>query len=262
MVAGVLFDTGTRVVLWNETNGLSLYHGGPWSKGRYSARNDNLKELRKKIKALYIHHSVTYTAKSTFNGLIARGLSCVFAIDDDVNEDGCATIYQFLDVKEGAWSQGGDHNRDGAGIEICYMPDAWDHPNRYSKRNIKRFGVQEHKLVPDKIHGYNFRKVFAPTDAQVKACIKLAGAYFKAFPDIKPEFPRDEDGKFISTIVSKNKRVGLLHHFNIKRGKVDAMGFPTDFVEDEVKKIINKKPKRRLTRERIVRVLKKLVGIK
>ena len=61
--------------------------------------------------------------------------------------------------------------------------------------------------------------------------------YSKAFPDLKLSFPRDDDGKFISTTPSKEKMVGLLHHFNITKRKVDAMGFPTDAVEAEMKRL-------------------------
>ncbi len=231
IVAGQKFDTGTRVILWNEERGMSFY---PY--GKFGKRDISIQELRKKINSFVIHHSVTYFAESTFRVLKARGLSVNFIIDDDVNDNGCATIYQCLDVKDYGFSQG-SHNRRGAGVEISYMPDAWDHPNRYNEYNIKKWGVQNHALIPDKIHGMNFKKVFAPTAAQVKACIKLIHGYSKAFPDLKLSFPRDDEGEFISTTPSKEKMVGLLHHFNITKRKIDAMGFPTDAVEFEVKKL-------------------------
>ena len=159
-------------------------------------------------------------------------------IDDDIDpETGCATIYQCLDVKDGAYSQGGVHNNDGAGVEICYYPDAWTKPDRYSAYNRKRFGVNQHPIVSDTIHGHSFKKCYGPTEAQVKSCNRLAAAYCLAFPNIPRKFPRD-DGKFISTVVPIEDRVGLLHHFNIKRGKVDAMGYPTDQSEKDINELI------------------------
>lgn len=240
VVAGKKFDTGCRVILWDEEAGLSFY---PIGKG-YTSYNQNLEQLQNRIKALYIHHTVTYRAHSTFGGLLGRKLSSIFLIDDDVNQDtGCATIYQCLDVKEAAYTQGGIHNHDGAGIEICYYPDAWTMPPRYSPYNCDRFGVPEHKVTSDRIHGQPFPKCHGPTDAQVKACQYLACAYLTAFPNIKPEFPRDVNGNLISTVVPLDMRHGLLHHYHVKREKVDAMGFPTDQFESDVKAMLeDRKP--------------------
>ncbi len=237
---GKSFNIGTRVILWDEPGGMSFYHGGSWSKGRFTERKINLTELRKIITSFYIHHSVTYFARSAFQALVARNLSCTFIIDDDINEDtGCATIYQLLDCKDAGYSQGGKYNHNGCGVELSYYPDAWDHPDRYSEYNIKRWGVHPHELKSDKIHGQRF-KVFAPTDAQVNACIKLAYGYGKAFPDLELKFPRDENGNFISTTVPEDQKKGLLHHFNVTRRKIDAMGFPTDYVEEEVNSLKKK----------------------
>lgn len=228
VIAGKKFETGCRVILWNEEAGLSFY-----PKGRgYTPYNQNFKQVQERMKALYIHHTVTFRAHSTFGGLQARGLSCVFLIDDDVNEDtGCATIYQCLDVKEGAFTQGGVHNHDGAGIEICYYPDAWTHPPRYSDYNCKRFGVPKHEIKSDVVHERTFSKCYGPMDAQVKACLYLARTYLKAFPHIQPKFPRNEDGKLITAVIPKEMRHGLLHHYHIRGDKIDAMGFPTDQFE-------------------------------
>ena len=240
VVAGKKFDSRCRIILWNEPGGLNFYAKG---KG-YTPYSHDYKKLQDRIKALYIHHTVTFRAHSTFGGLQARGLSCVFLVDDDVNEDtGCATIYQCLDVKEGAYTQGGIHNHDGAGIEVCYYPDAWTNPPRYSAFNRKRFGVPNHEITSDVVHGHNFKRVHGPTEAQVKATLHLAYAYMKAFPNIKPEFPRDDAGKLITTVVPMKQRNGLLHHYHIRRDKIDAMGFPTDDFENNLKKMLeNDKP--------------------
>jgi hypothetical protein len=253
MVGGVGFDTGIRVILWDEPEGLSFY---PYKK--FHARNWNLKKCRQNLKAFYIHHTVTYRAHSTFAGLNARGLSCVFQIDDDVDpETGCATIYQHLDVKEGAFTQGGIHNHDGAGVEICYYPDGWTKPARYSAFNRKRFGVPDHPIVKDTIHNHTFNKAHGPTEAQVKACERLAAAYCVALPDIPVSIPRDANGKFISTVLPKDQRTGLLNHFHLKRGKMDAMGFPHDEFEKNVQNLVEEmKNSRKSFLDRVFSVLK------
>jgi len=253
-VCGESFDTGVRVVLWDEPDGLNFYPAR-----KFHARDWGLEEARKKIKAFYIHHSVTFTAHSTFRGLKARGLSCNLMIDDDIDpETGAATIYQMLDIKDGGWSQGGVHNHNGAGVEICYYPDSWRKPSRYSSYNRKRFGVHKHPVVSDTIHGHHFKKCWGPTAAQVKACNHLAAAYCLAFPDLPRAFPRDDDGKLISTVVPMEKRVGLLHHYHVKRGKVDAMGFPTDQSEKDINELVRKAElDSNLRRDNVIDTLKK-----
>ena len=242
IVAGKKFNCGTRVVLWNEEEGLSFY-----PKGKFGKRNLNLKQLREKINSFYIHHSVTYTAHSMFRGLLAQGLSCNFMIDDDINENGCATIYQCLDVKDYGYTQGGKYNHNGAGVEIAYMPDAWSNPNRYSKINQKRFGVQPHKIISDQVRGHKFSKVFAPTDAQVKACLHLALGYKKAFPNLELKFPRDENGNFLSKTVKEEQKFGLLQHFHITTRKIDALGFPHDDFEKKLNDLWADEQKKRIS---------------
>jgi len=252
VAAGKKFDCGCKVVLWNEEGGLSFYAGGS-----YRPRYLSLQRLRDTITSFYIHHSVTYTAHSTYRALKARNLSCNFIIDDDVNVGGCATIYQCLDIKDYGFSQGSIYNRNGAGVEISYYPDAWDHVDRYSEYNRSKWGVCNHKVVSDDVNGYNLNKVFAPTDAQVKACIHLIYGYKKAFPNLKLKFPRDQDGKFLSKTVNENKKCGLLHHFNVTSRKVDALGFPTDYVEEEVNKMYeNEKKKRKNIMNTLLRFFK------
>lgn len=248
-VCGQLFDTGTKVVLWDDPAGYSFYPKSKLAHKPYIERKLSLEELQKKINCFVIHHSVTFRVKRTFEVLVERNLSVNFSIDDDINSNGCATIYQFLDVRDAGYSQK-ELNEFGAGVEISYMPDAWDHPDRYSEVNIKHFDVQPHKIVTDTIHGIK-KNVFGPTEAQVNACIRLIYGYSKAFPNLKLTFPRDKNGKFISSVAPD--KTGLLHHFNITINKPDAMGFPTDHVEKEVNRLVNEEG---LTREKVVNTIK------
>ena len=233
VACGQKFDIGCRVVLWNEEEGLSFY-----PKKSFYARDVSLNDLQKEITCFVLHHSVTYTAHSTFRGLLGRNLSVNFTIDDDVNADGVATIFQCADIKEACWSHG-PLNRQGAGVEISYHPECWQDPNLYSKANIEKFAVQPHEIITDKAFGVD-RKVFAPTEAQVKAVIRLMWGYSELFPFIRAEFPKDADGKIIRGIIPEPK--GFLLHSNFNPQKCDPLGLPLEMVEQEVLKLKNDKP--------------------
>jgi len=229
IAAGKKFDVGCRVITWDEEEGLSFY-----PKKHFYARNWSFKELQQKMKCFVVHHSVTYTAHSMFRGLNARGLSVNFMIDDDINEDGIATIYQCADIKEGCWSHY-PLNEEGPGVEISYHPEYWDNPNLYSAYYQAKFGVQPHDVVTDVIRGRKF-KVFAPTEAQVKACIRLLWGFHELFPNVRPEFPKDENGN-VSKVTRKEIQDGFLAHFHVSNVKVDPMGFPFERVEKEVEQL-------------------------
>ena len=221
VAGGSTMDIGCRVILWSEEAGMSFY-----GKGKYKAREANLQDLQKEIKLFILHHSVTYTAKQTYSGLIARGLSVNFIIDDD-DIDGYATVYQCLDVKDAGLSHG-PFNKSGPGVEICYHPTAWQTPNAYSPENIKKYGVQPHHKVQDTVHRMNL-EVFAPTEAQIRSCTALLKGFCRLFPQVKPEFPKDNFGQIIKTIVPNPKN--LLFHYNLTFDKIDPLGFPNDKVE-------------------------------
>lgn len=226
IAAGQKFDIGVPVVLWNDiSRGLSFY-----KSGKYLPRKATLDQLQKQINCFVYHHAVSYTAKSTYQGLVASGLSVNFIIDDD-NNDGLATIYQCLDIVDIGYSHK-PLNDNGPGVEIAYHPTAWNMPNAYSEANIKKYKVQPHKIMEDIVHGQKF-KSFAPTDAQIKSCIALAYGMSLAFPNMKMEFPKDADGKVIKTTVSNPE--GLLNHYHLTQQKIDCLGFPAEYVEEQVK---------------------------
>ena len=225
VASGESFDIGKRVILWNEKGGLSFY-----DSKKYTARNSPLNELRKQVKTFVLHHSVTYTAKQTYNGLISRGLSVNFIIDDDEN----ATIYQCLDIKDAGWSHG-PLNQRGPGVEISYQPLVDKMEKTYSLDNQAKYGVQPHDIENDTIHGAKF-KVYPPTKAQIDSCVALLWGFSELFPDIPPLFPRDVSGEIPKTTIPKpTEYEGFLAHFHITRNKVDPLGFPFSHVESEVK---------------------------
>lgn len=156
VVAGQLFHTGTKVVLWMDPGGYDAYrverrfvpfaqagwgasrqHMG--SPNRYGIRGDeltpaqlekvrgggwDLKLLQSTIDQFVLHYDVEGLSRACFSALQDKaGLSVHFMLDLD------GTIYQTLDVKEKAWHATSSNNRS-IGVEIAnvgsYLPE--DHP--------------------------------------------------------------------------------------------------------------------------------------
>lgn len=221
-------DVGCRVIKWNESHGFSFY-----TTKKYTGRSVDFHTLCQEIKTCILHHSVTYTAKHTYVGLISRGLSVNFIIDDDINKNGFATIYQCLDIKDAGWSHA-PLNLRGPGVEICYQPVASTMAQAYSEANQKKHGVQPHTIVTDRIHGQTI-KAFAPTEAQVKSTVALLRGFGKLFPNVPRVFPRDNEGKIVKTsIINPEKYEGFLAHYHLTRNKIDPLGFPFNQVEAEI----------------------------
>lgn len=227
------FDVGCRVIKWDEPNGLSFY-----PSGKYVKRFLDLPTLQKRTKLFCIHHSNGYKTKDTYDTLIKRGLSVTFAIDDDINQDtNCATIYQFLDICDYAWSQKG-FNDVGSGVEIALNPLAGQFPDLYSPENQQKYNVTPHNTVTETIHHQAF-KFFKPTDAQINALIRLIYGYLKAFPSLKPQFPKDASGNYNTNVVDLNQSINLVNHYSIDQEKIDCAGIHHAYIEQEVQKLLD-----------------------
>ncbi len=142
-IAGQLFSTGTRVVLWNDPGGYDAYRAHRWFSPDSDERGPSgnpqriarfgsfrrglsdetaqrvresgwaLDDVRDAVRQVVIHYDVCGTSRHCFKVLHdMRGLSCHFLLDLD------GTIYQTLDLKERAWHAGiaNDHS---IGIEIA-----------------------------------------------------------------------------------------------------------------------------------------------
>lgn len=228
VASGIKQDIGTRVVLWDEPGGLNSYPAK-----RFNAHNDDLEKLRKRIQGFVIHHSASWTAKTTFSGAAARGFSVNFIIDDDLPESGVATIYQCLDIKDAGWSQG-SWNDLGSGVEIALQPARWIDPNYYSEANQKKYGVTPHSPMVDTVHGRKF-DCFGPTEAQYKALMFLINGYCKIFPDVPREFPREADYSFSKNVLTKPTEYrGLVNHYHIDTQKIDCLALDMARVEKDV----------------------------
>lgn len=222
------FDIGCRVVKWDEEDGLDFH-----PKGRYNKRDISFEQLSPQMKQFCVHWSVTYRAKHMFGGLNARGLSCNFMIDDDVNDQGYATIYQCLDIKHGGWSQGGVFNNMGPGVEISYMPQAWE-KNMYTPWARKKWDVPEHDTVRAPVHGTTL-KVFLPTQAQMASLLQLLWGFVELFPHVPAKFPRTVQGFHSTTkLADPTQHTGFVSHYHLKRSKIDTAGLDYDMIEEEV----------------------------
>lgn len=214
------FDIGCRVVLWDEPKGLNFIPHGRFSK-------------KGKCQQFTTHWSVTYRAKHMCDGLVARGLSVNFMIDDDCDKDGYSTVYQCLPLKYFGWSQGKQFNTLGHGVEVSYMPQCWSTPGLYSEYNRKRYNVPLHKTTTAPIHGTKL-KVFLPTKAQMNSLIALTWGYTELYPHVPAKFPK-KNGEYITTVLPKPETYeGLVNHYHLKRGKVDTAGLDMKKVEDTV----------------------------
>lgn len=220
------FDIGCRVYKWNEPGGLDLT---PYKK--YSTKKGSFEDLSKQVKQFTVHWSVTYRAKDTFTGIQARGLSSNFIIgDDDIN--GYASIYQCLDLFNFGWSQGGSFNTTGYGVEVSYMPDAFT-ANRYTPEIISKYNVQTHDTTLAPVHGTKL-KVYLPTKAQMNSLVQLIWGITEMFPNVKPEFPKN-NGEYITTkLASPETYCGCVSHYHLTKEKIDTAGLDYSLIEKEV----------------------------
>jgi len=225
------FNIGCRVIKWDEPEGLNFL---PYKKYKY--RNCKYEEIKNVLTKFTVHWSNTYKAKHAFDGMVAMNFSSNFLIEDD-NIDAYATIYQALPIECTGWSQGTGFNDSGAGVEIAYNPRAWE-GDMYDNNDCKKWNVPKHETTVAPIHGTKL-KVYLPTQAQMNSLIQLIWGYCELFPKVKPEFPKDKNGNYITTVMGYPLGYnGLLNHFHWKRGKIDCCGLDMKKIEKELQKRI------------------------
>jgi hypothetical protein len=225
------FDIGCRVIKWDESDGFNFI-----PNKRYTKRDISYEDLQSVITQFTLHWSVTYKAKHCFSGLKARGLSANFILnDDDIN--GYATIYQCLPISYAGWSQGSSKGKSfnslGPGVEISYMPQRYD-ADMYDAGDQRKWDVPPHDETIAPIHGTKLR-VHIPTESQMNSLYQLIWGFSELFPDIPAKFPRNNDGTFNYTVLKKpHDYIGLVNHYNLRRGKIDAAGLDLAAIEHEV----------------------------
>jgi len=242
VVCGKKYETGTRIVLWDEPGGFSGYDTTKYtyktqnrktgkeekrvvSGYRFSRRSwrrkRTLANLQKDVTQFFLHHDGMYRAKGTFNVLhIQRGLSCHFLLDDD------GVVYQTLDLWEKAW-HGGICNPMSVGVEIANRAMAGRFPNAYDKYHQKKHRVgprsKRHDVINGrKLYGYEFN------DKQYAALIRLGIAMTDLFPLIggkTADFPRVQKKITHNTLAKPKKHRGFICHYHASRNKIDPIAF-------------------------------------
>jgi N-acetylmuramoyl-L-alanine amidase len=210
---------------------LDQIRGGGWT----------LEELQKHVDQFVLHYDVCGTSERCFQILHdVRGLSVHFMLDVD------GTIYQTLDLKERAWHASKSNHRS-IGIEIANMGaytmkdsavslQAWYAKDASGKTvmtipaHLKKgvrgkgpFAPRQNDLVVGPIHGVDMR-MYDFTPQQYESLIKLTAALCDIFPQIQPDYPRDAEGKLITTTLSDDAWrdfKGIIGHYHIQPEKQD-----------------------------------------
>ena len=241
--------------VWSEEE-LEQIRGGGWK----------LEQLQEVVDQFVYHYDVCGTSQKCFKVLHdMRGLSVHFMLDID------GTIYQTMDLKERAWHAGTSNDRS-VGIEIANMGayskrelskegnalDTWYKWDENQKtyisipENMGDGGVKTPNFVGrpsfnDKVTGnIQGRDLYQYdlTPEQYDSLIKLTAALTEVFPKIKLDYPRDENGEHITTVLPENGKhfSGLVGHYHVSKRKVDpGPAFRWDYIIDEVKKIRSEK---------------------
>lgn len=242
IVCGEKYDIGTKVVLWDEPNGLNGYDTTTYTRyeedrgtgktkkiiisgKRYSIRsllhpNPSLPHLKKIINQFFLHHSGLYHSQTTYDVLHKqRGISVTFILDDN------GVLYQTLDVKEKAW-HGGANNSQSIGIEIDSRASANRFPDAYDPYHQKKHNVAPRKIRKDNVQGM-WVDGFEYNDKQYNTLIRLGIVLVEIFPEIAKgfDFPR-ENGTIIKSVLNRPKQhSGFICHYNTNKSKWDPVSF-------------------------------------
>jgi N-acetylmuramoyl-L-alanine amidase len=284
-VCGQLFHSTTPVVLWTDPGGYDAYRVErrfvPWaeagwestagkgvsSPNRFGLRKSGLNAeqqervrgggwdlplLQNVVDQFVIHYDVAGTSRRCFQTLHDnRGLSVQFMLDVD------GTIYQTLDLKEGAWHATKANGRS-VGIEIAnvgaYASDesapfsTWYKRESNGKTLLTVPGGQKdlhnpaavlgpirNEPIVGTIQGRQLTQ-YDLTPQQYDSLIKLTATLCTVFPKIRCDYPKDESGKLITQKLPDgdyDKYHGILGHYHVQLNKVDpGPAFQWDRVVD------------------------------
>lgn len=253
VVAGQLFDIGTRVVLWSDPGGYDAYDEstsilrdgseGPTGK-RYGARkglrDDSLEALRDQVDQFVLHYDVAVVSRRCFDVLQRRrGLSVHFMLDAD------GTIYQTLDLRERAWHATVANDR-AVGVEIAHI-GAYSAPGHPEIRKVYKqddrgtflylpawigesgFRTEGYVGRPDRegmqsgtVQGRDLYQIDY-TPEQYEALAHLCAGLHRAL-QVPLEAPRDGSGALITSALSAEDLAsfdGVIGHFHVQTNKVD-----------------------------------------
>jgi N-acetyl-anhydromuramyl-L-alanine amidase AmpD len=194
------------------------------------------------VDQLVIHFDARGTSRRCFEVLHdLRGLSVHFMLDLD------GTIYQTLDLKEGAWhatiangrsigieianigahpvdaSQTLDnwYQRESEGRVRIVLPDSSDKSGIHD-RTVDLRPARDQPIVGT-IQGQSLRQ-YDFTDRQYDSLICLTATLCTLFPKIRCDYPRDTSGALVRAKLPDDKLsryTGLLGHYHVQTNKVD-----------------------------------------
>jgi N-acetylmuramoyl-L-alanine amidase len=291
VVCGQLFHTTAPVKLWTDPGGYDAYrldhrfgpavepprgqdNEVPKPLRRFGLRRVELTPdqaekvrgggwdltlLREKVDQFVIHFDARGSSKECFQVLHdQRGLSVQFMLDLD------GTIYQTLDLKEGAWHATKANGRS-IGIEIANIGTFKDRTTGHAPRwyaqdpdGKTRLTLPDPRLVPTLAAGEVLRPIrngpitgviqgeeysqYDLTPQQYDSLIKLTAALCKTFPKIRCDYPRDSQGKLIPKKLPDdeyNRYNGILGHYHVQLNKNDpGPAFQWDRLIDGAKKLM------------------------
>jgi len=192
-----------------------------------------------------IHYDVAGTSRRCFQVLHdSRGLSVQFMLDLD------GTIYQTLDLKEGAWHATKANGRS-VGIEIANMgahraggADSFSKWYRRDPDGRTRVIVPETELafqrkartdpawvprpirpepVVGTVQGQSLQQ-YDLTPEQYDSLIRLTATLCTVFPKIKCDYPRNASGALITQKLPDSdydRYQGVLGHYHVQTNKTD-----------------------------------------
>jgi hypothetical protein len=275
VICGELYHTTVPVVLWTDPGGYDAYRlerrfvpldqantppaqkKGQPRGNRFSLRRKGLTDvelervrgggwdlplLQRVLDQFVIHFDARGTSRRCFEVLHdLRGLSVHFMLDLD------GTIYQTLDLKEGAWHATVANGRS-IGVEIANIGaypldnskplETWYRPDGEGRIKIEipdppqKSGIRDlaavlrpalNESIVGVIQGQNLRQ-FDFTDRQYESLIRLTATLCTLFPKIRCDYPRDAAGKLVRAKLPDADLAayqGILGHYHVQTNKVD-----------------------------------------
>jgi N-acetylmuramoyl-L-alanine amidase len=218
--------------------------------------------LQRMADQFVIHYDVCPVSQTCFKVLHDhRNLSVHFMLDVD------GTIYQTLDLKERA-RHATISNARSIGIEIANMGaysvkdkdalEKWYEARDGGEIRLKAsrpyndIGVRtpdfigrpaRNELIVGNVQGQELAQ-YDFTPEQYESLIKLTATLCKIFPNIKCDYPKDDDGKLIPKKLDDSDwraYQGILGHYHVQLNKTDpGPAFQWDKVIDGAKELLDK----------------------
>ncbi len=203
----------------------------------------SLTQLKDALDMFVVHYDVCGTSQTCFKVLHdRRGLSVQFMIDVD------GTIYQTLDMRDTAW-HASQTNARSVGVEIAQIGAyplnekgndtlaKWYEetalgtrltlPKTPSELGVLTSGfvgrpARDQKIL-GRVQGEGLQQ-YDYTPEQYASLVKLTATLCHHFPKIKPDAPRDAQGRVLTVRMDEAEELefgGIVGHYHVSKRKVD-----------------------------------------